>query len=100
MTFDSKIELQRYIFLEDMASIGKIKNLDRQVKYDLSVNGIKITSYKPDFVYDLPDGTLIVEDVKSPATAKLEGFRIRCKLMKAIHGIDVKTVMGGGIATL
>jgi hypothetical protein len=51
---------------------------------------MKICEYWADFSYNDKDGNLVVEDVKGrhagPAWAM---FRVKAKLMKAIHGIDI-----------
>lgn len=39
-----------------------------------------------------PDWGLVVEDVKSPATRKLPLYRLKAKLMKAIHGIEIREI--------
>jgi hypothetical protein len=35
----------------------------------------------------------VVEDVKSEPTRKKADYRLRLKLMKAIHGIEVKEII-------
>lgn len=90
VTFDSKGEAGRYRKLALLERAGQIRKLRRQVKYDLSVNGQKVTSYRADFVYEeLTDGAWleIVEDFKGMPDQK---FTIKLKLMKAIHGITVR----------
>lgn len=88
---DAKGEWQRHEALKLMERAGEIRNLRRQVVYALVVNGLLITTYKADFVYE--DGAAtIVEDRKSPRTRKLESFRHKVKLMQALHGIQVREV--------
>ena len=41
----------------------------------------------------LLDGRLVVEDVKSKATAGAAAYRIKRHLMLSVHGIEVKEVM-------
>ena len=73
-----------------MARGGYIIDLERQVKYDIFVNDHKICSYIADFRYKQVDdyGTEkeIVEDAKGFETAD---FKIKKKLMKAVHQIDL-----------
>jgi len=72
-----------------------------QVTYTFEVNGVLICRYRPDFVYYDAIGTSnsfwepIVEDTKSKATMT-PTYRIKKKLMKAIHGIDITEVFADG----
>ena len=91
--FDSKAEARRYAELRLMQKSYDIEVLQVHPIFKLFVNGIKIASYIADFRYvDLHKKKLIVEDVKSPATAKLPAFRMKKKLMLALYGIEVKEV--------
>ena len=87
-TFDSKKEAMRYLELSQLANNGTITNLQLQPKLDLVVNGQKIGFYRGDFGY-IENGVRKIEDVKSPYTAKLPVYRLKKKLIKAIHGIDI-----------
>lgn len=96
--FDSKKELNRWIELSNMALDGEIKNLQRQVPYELIpsqyINGKCIEracTYKADFVY-FKDGDLIVEDVKSAITRKNAEYIIKRKLMLHRYGIRIVEV--------
>lgn len=89
--FDSRGESLRYIVLKERQERGFITDLTCHRSYTLTVNGVKIGRYVADFVY-LQDGVEIVEDFKSPATITAT-FRLKAKLMKALHGVDVKIVM-------
>lgn len=92
IVFDSKWEAERYGQLCAMEKAGAIKNLRRQVKYNILVNDQKICQYIADFVYDDMgiDGNTpqeIVEDAKGVETPE---FKLKKKLMKAIFDIDIK----------
>lgn len=89
ITFDSRREARRYQELQLLQRAGKIGDLQRQVRYELVVNGHKIGRYTADFVY-WEYGEEIVEDVKSPATKKARDYVLRKKLMLAIHGISIR----------
>ena len=69
---------------------GLVRDLERQVKYDIVVNGEKICRYIADFRYKMvaDDGSTkeVVEDAKGFETAD---FKIKKKLMKAVHQIDL-----------
>lgn len=90
--FDSKWEAERYGQLVAMERAGAIRNLERQVRYNIQVNNQKICQYVADFVYeDLGiDGETpvkIVEDAKGVETPE---FKLKKKLMKAVHNIEIK----------
>jgi len=90
ITFDSKWESERYGQLRAMERGGIVTDLKLQVKYDIVINDIKICKYIADFVYkeELPNGEIkeIVEDAKGFETPE---FKLKKKLMKAVHGIDI-----------
>ena len=111
--FDSKRECFRYIDLEFLVSCGAIKNLRRQVKYELipvqrekstrvykkgrkkgqPIEGKiieKAVNYVADFVYiDNATGKEVVEDAKGMRT---KDYVIKRKLMLYIHGIKIREV--------
>lgn len=101
-TFASRKEYKRYEYLLTLERIGEISDLELQKKYllipkqELS-DGSKMrpVSYVADFTYKDKDGNIRVEDVKGYAdqqSAAYRIFRIKAKLMKYIHGIEVKEV--------
>jgi hypothetical protein len=87
--FQSTKEARRSVDLERLQAIGEISNLRRQVRFELIVNGFKVCAYDADFVY-LEDGRQVVEDTKSVATRKNRAYRIKYKLMQAVHGITIR----------
>lgn len=88
--FDSRAENRRWNELLWLEKLGKITNLQRQVKYDIIVNNQKICAYIADFTYNDETG-LVVEDSKSEYLVKKDRtFSIKRKLMKAVHGIEIK----------
>lgn len=91
--FPSRAEANRYGELVMMEKAGHIKNLMSQVRYPLVVNGEVITHYVADFVYEKPDGSTVVEDVKGGIIS--DTFKIKRKLMKACFGVDVQIVKKG-----
>ena len=94
--FDSKKELQRWLDLKVLERAGEIKNLERQVKISIDVNGQHICNYFADFQYHekIPDRKgkwqIVVEDVKSDATRKLSTYRLKKKLVRALFGIEIR----------
>ena len=91
LTFDSAKEAKRWGELQFMVKAGEIKNLERQVRFPIIVNGVKVCTYVADYVYDEMAGR-VVEDVKSEFTRKDPVYRLKNKLMKACHGIDIREV--------
>jgi hypothetical protein len=94
VSFQSTGEADRWSELLLLEKAKKIRNLQRQVRYRLVVNGELICVYVADFVYDEGART-IVEDFKSIATMT-PTFNIKKKLMKACLGIDIRIMMKGG----
>lgn len=111
ITFDSTVEGCRYAQLKELEKTGIITNLQRQVLYEIipvmykyEVKHLKkkdkiikkvdhrATYYKADFVYE-KDGCEIVEDVKGSEKMITPDFKIKRKLMKYVHGIDVQIVI-------
>lgn len=82
--FDSKKEANRYAELKLMERAGVIRDLKRQVRYELipafDVDGkhYRPTTYVADFVYtDAKSGKEIVEDVKGVRT---DVYRLKSKM--------------------
>lgn len=91
VTFDSKKESARYSDLKLMHRAGAITDLTLQPKFDIVINGQKVCSYIADFSY-VENGVTVVEDVKSEMTRKLPTYRLKKKLMKAAHNIEVREI--------
>ena len=69
ITFDSKREAERYGELKLLRLAGKIADLDLQVPFPLTVNGVVIGKWVADFVYwDTEEGKWIYEDCKGYRT--------------------------------
>lgn len=86
--FDSKGELQRWLFLLDAARRGVVADLQRQVHFKLEINNILICEYVADFTYTA-GGVYVVEDFKGMIT---DVFRIKAKLFNAIYGYSIRVV--------
>jgi hypothetical protein len=88
VVYDSKWEANRAYELDMLERSGRIKDLQRQVRFILQegfINNrgekIRPISYIADFVYTVKCGAKVVEDTKSPAT-KTETYRIKKKLFE------------------
>ncbi len=89
-TFDSKAEARRWDELKLLERNGDISHLVVYPKYPILVNNYEICTYIADFQYvELATQAIITEDVKSPVTRKLPVYRIKKKLMFAVHGINI-----------
>ncbi len=86
--FDSKHEAKVYEQLRLRCLAGEFIALGCQVAFYLP-GGIK---YIADFVVMQPDGTSVVFDAKSEATRKDKVYRLKRRLMKAYHNIDIQEV--------
>lgn len=93
ITFHSQREARRWGELKLMERAGKVKYLERQVKYSLDVNGYHICSYISDFNYSVKTVVengwvmkVVVEDVKGILTPT---YKIKRALMLACHGIKI-----------
>lgn len=87
ITFDSKKEGLRYKELKLLERAGLITDLKLQTSFELQPsfkkNGktIRAITYKADFDYLTKDGRHILEDIKSPATAKDKTYIIKKKML-------------------
>jgi len=111
--FDSRGEYRRWQDLKLLEKVGELFNLKRQVKYVIipkqtgkSGKKYREATYTADFVYEEPQGMpdfpgaknrlctmhyeLVVEDFKSPITAKEPSFVMKKKLMLERHGIEIR----------
>jgi hypothetical protein len=66
-TFDSAKEARRWQELKLLEAAGEIKSLRRQVTFPCEHNGVLITKYRADFVYE-QQGRVVVEDSKGYRT--------------------------------
>lgn len=93
VTFHSKKEASQFGLLKIMEKNGTIRDLQRQVRYDFIINGHKVGHYTADMEYtDVASGNKITVDVKSPVTRLEQAYRLRVRLLKAIHGVTITEV--------
>ena len=86
--FDSVKEYHRWGCLRLLERAGVIKDLKRQVKFELipRIGNDRACNYIADFTY-MEDGKLVVEDCKG---MKTDVYKIKKKLMLWVHGIRIK----------
>ena len=84
--FDSKLEARRYCELKLLERAKEIKDLRRQVEFELQPSykknnkTIRAINYVADFVYyDLKKGKIIIEDTKG---FKTEIYKLKKKLFE------------------
>lgn len=94
--FASELEVKRYGELKLLERAKQIETLRVHPVFHLVVNGRHICDYVADFSftkivegYDTTERYALVEDTKGVMTADC---RLKLKLMKAIHGIDVQLI--------
>ena len=93
IVFASKAEAKRYAELKLLERAKLIRDLKVQPRFPLVVNEVLVCTYVADFSYVLPDTEkTVVEDVKSKATIT-DVYRVKVKLLAALHGITVTEVM-------
>ncbi len=99
ITFDSQKEYRRYKSLKLLERTGQISELRHHVSFELAPavkyqkgnREKKALKYEADFTY-MQNGKLVVEDVKSEATAKDKVYVIKKHLMMWVHGIEIVEV--------
>lgn len=84
--FDSKGEYQRWCELQHLERSGAIRSLHFKPTYNINVNGHHICAYIADYDY-LEGADVVVEDYKGVRTAV---YRLKKKLMLAVHGIEIR----------
>lgn len=103
MTFHSHSELKRWLDLEIEQRNGEIAHLSRQNRWPLFVKGELVGTYVDDYDYVLTGkrpgdvvGTFVVEDRKGGKATQTKEFKLKRKLMKGCHGIDIR-LTGKGV---
>jgi hypothetical protein len=87
ITFDSKKEADRYVFLAHRATNGDVLDLHLQVPFIFALEGKKMFTYKADFVYfDTITNKTVIEDVKGMRTPL---YKLKKKLIENQHKITI-----------
>lgn len=88
--FDSKAEANYYAALKLREKAGEVTDIELQRWYDLIVNGVLVARYRADFVFfDRLCCARRIVDTKGVVT---RDFRVKQKLMKACHGLEIEVV--------
>ena len=95
VTFDSAGEARRWAELQLLEKSGAIRNLERQVRVPLVVNGQKICAVVGDFLY-FEGQKRVLEDHKSEFTRRLPVWRLKKKLLAALYpAIEIREHVKG-----
>lgn len=89
--FRSKLEATYCNRLKLLQLQGDLLKFEREVRFELVVNGVFVCAYVCDFILYWKDGRVEHIDCKSQATMT-PIYSIKKKLMKAVHDIDLKEV--------
>lgn len=92
--FDSVGERDRWYYLLEAEKQGKIRNLKRQVKFEMVVEGNHICDMIPDYGYEIKNGTewiQVISDFKGGYKIPPD-WNIKQKLLKALYGHDIYIV--------
>lgn len=103
MTFDSKAEFEYYRLLAYREQKGEIRDLQRQVVFELqpsfktdSGRTIRAIKYIADFVYyDVDTGMRHIVDVKGSKMMETEVFKIKSKMFAYIFREEIEVVYFG-----
>lgn len=101
--FDSKTEFNRYLYLKHLEDVGEIRDLQRQVRFEIIPKLIKKVEvqlktktkiverveerpahYTADFCYYNSEGQYIILEIKGKYLGKLADYVLRRKLIKQI----------------
>ena len=86
--FASKKEYADWQALKLREKLGHISRLERQVPFELTINGIHICKYVADAVF-WEGGRRVVVDSKGVVTPE---FKLKAKLMRALLNIEVELI--------
>lgn len=89
--FRSHLEATFYNRVKLLHTQGDLIKFDREVRFELNVNGFMVCAYVCDFILYWKDGRVEYIDCKSQATMT-PIYSIKKKLMWAVHGIELKEV--------
>ncbi len=93
--FDSAGESRRWAELQLLERAGQIRNLERQKRIPLVVEGVKICDVVIDAIY-FEGQRRVAEDYKSEYTRKLPVWRLKKKLLAALYpAIEIREHVKG-----
>lgn len=93
IVFDSAKEARRYVDLSHYVKVGMIRDLERQIKFPVEINGRHFCTYTVDFRYKDNFGRTIYEECKSTGTAKDAAYKLRRKAAELYYKIKISEVI-------
>lgn len=91
--FDSKAEANRFGELRILQIAGEIRALTCQPPFELKFEGVNHGRYNADFEYIVvASDERVVEDVKGGNATDTAQSKLKRKLVKTIHGVEVQVV--------
>lgn len=82
ITFASALEARRWVVLRQRQRLGLIRDLERQPRFPLIVEGALVTTYVADFRYRDAAGRTVIEDAKG---YKTPAYKIKKRLFEALN---------------
>lgn len=92
IVYDSAFEMSYAQKLDLLLKSKKIASWERQVRYNIIVNGINIGFYKLDFLIVHLDKSFEYVDCKSTPKLVDPVYKLKKKLIEAIYGIKITEV--------
>jgi hypothetical protein len=83
--FASKAEAKRDAELQLLKRQGKIRDLERQPRFPLKVDGVKIGTYVADWQYIIVNPTIIYRVVEDKKGVQTRDFRLKWKLAQVLY---------------
>lgn len=82
IVYDSKSEMQYGAILEQRLRAGEITKIERQIRFELRVNGDLICNHYVDFRITLPDGRVELHEYKGFWE---DMYRFKARLLRATY---------------
>ncbi len=83
--FASKAEAARDAELQWLVKSGTIRDLTRQPRFPLKVNGVKVATYVADWMYLENFGRTTIRVVEDKKGVQTPAFRLKWKLAQALY---------------
>lgn len=90
LRFDSAKEARIWGELQLRQKAGELVHLERQARFPLVVAGLDCGAYVADYAWIEANGEYVVADAKSAITRRDRVYRLKRKLMRALHGVDIR----------
>lgn len=95
--FASVLELDRYIFLKDCESKGRVRDIKIQPRFPLFVRNTRVCEYIADYQYYV-GSKMVIEDCKGYILTDI--FRLKRKMFNVEYGMDIHIVTKKNLTVL